>query len=798
MIDDATNTPDPATKPSDPYFIVPPGFGTNKFFVGLDKEFADLDKKLFSKRRRKGTACVLLWGQAGGGKSHLARQYVNKRRDKFNGGIFWISARSEGELRQAFSLIKQKVIARDSPGLCDGLGDSDFVPKVKEWFESRQEWLIVFDGVAIQNGNDTKVLASFVPNSRNSSIIYISRAKNLETKEGLLEPMPIKVGPLSESDAKKLVFKEFNIKKPKTAQEKKATEIVQHYGGLPLAINAIRCRLGDTGEPLEKYHLSSSGGTTLEATYNTILDDLQRDNHMEAWNLISILCWFAQDLPFEMINLGLKILRAENVEVREIEGTGKRDINNTIAVLMRNALIERNEPDDKDSMSSSRDSLNEPEPIDMLKVHTVVQNFCCDQLNARGLLPIWLRHAVKLFSYSYQQADIRIKSKPEPGRVSDYRYYGTHGRWLWDHTTHYETEKQSLEDIRAFLLPTIQNIEQEIREREPSSSQESLGRGIFQISIFDRTSSSSDSGPIGPPTPDTRPTPPPLLGQTEFGFPIGKEMDSPASFGTASPGIRPKIVGQSPRLPVHEDAGYDSDREGGQHKTPMQRNISEMTELPPARSRAPTTESHGGDWQLVQKPRKQPRGRDLGSFRPKPAKAQLNRPTVNASMAQAQAQSKENRRGSSPALESLEKVNSQSPPRSRAGIASLLPRNPFHRPATTTPSQPTWANITAGTQRPPLQESINASPPAQPAPSPASMLIDRGRPRESVRPRPPSSGTNQPSPLASSFAPGGARIEEPNSNLPLSSSYPQPGFHYTTPYPGTSSSLAPIPQNRII
>ena len=173
-----------------------------------------------------------------------------------------------------------------------------------------------------------------------------------------------------------------------------------------------------------------------------------------------------------------------------------------------------------------------------------------------------------------------------------------------------------MEEIRALLLPTLKMIGKEIREREPSSSQESLQNGIFQISIFDRTSSSSDSGPVGPPTPDYRPTPPPLVNETDFGFEKDNTMDSPVSFGTASPGIRPKIFGYSPRLPEYEDPGYASDREDN-HKIPMQRDISEVTATPPARSRAPTTESHGGEWQLVRKPRKQPRGRrDLGSFRP--------------------------------------------------------------------------------------------------------------------------------------------------------------------------------------
>lgn len=672
---------------------------------------------------------------------------------------------------------------------------------VKAWFESRQEWLLVFDGITMERDEDTADLAEYVPDSKNSSIIYISRARNLESKHRLLRPFPIKVGPLKEEEAKKLLFKELQIKKPNEAENRKATELVKQIDGLPLAINAISRRLADTHEPFIKYKLSTSADPSIEGTYNKILDDLQRLGYMEAWNLISILCWFAQDLPFEMVHLGLKILKAEKVEVKTLEGIGTPNIDNTIKILMRHALLERNEPDDKESMSSSRDSLNEPEPIDMLKIHSVVQNFRCESLNSMGTLPQWLGYAVNLFSYSYHQADVRIKLKAEHGRVSDYRYYETHGKWLWNHTLRFESKTQSLDHIRALLLPTLKMIDEEIQAREPSSSQESLHNGIFQISIFDRTSSSSDYGPIGPVTPDYHPTPPPLAHETEYGFDKGNTMDSPASFGTASPGLRPKIIGLSPRLPEYEDHGYASDREGD-HLVPMQRDISEMTAMPsPARSRAPTTESQAGDWQVVQKPRKQPRRRrDLGSFRPTPARAQVSTQNITGSIPKPEPQ-KENRRGSSSAFQSLEKVQSRSPPRSKAGVASLFQRGPFSRPATAAPAQPTWAGIAAGKTGQPPQPPLESSPSSQAGPSPAGMLIDRGRSRENPKARPGSSGTAQPSPLASEFVPDGTISRDPRTSPPITGqgdTYPSPSFRYTTPYPGSNSSLSQMPSGRPI
>lgn len=772
----------------------------------MEKEYQELDRRLFDKRRRDGTACVLLHGQPGSGKSHLARQYVNKNRKKFGGGVFWITAKSKEERYHAFWNLKQKVICRDKPELCDGINGNDFVSVVKAWFEGRQEWLMVFDGVTVEKDEDTTDLAIFVPDSRNSSIIYISRAKNLESKQRLLRPFPIKVGPLKVDDAKKLLFKELHIKRPTEAEERKAIELVRNIGGLPLAIDAISHRLADTHEPLTKYKLSYSADPTIEGTYNKILDDLQRLGHMEAWNLIHILCWFGHEIPVEMVHLGLRILRTGNVEVRATETGGRPDINTTFGELMRYALIERNEPDDMESMSSSRNSLVDPEPIDMLRIHSVVQNFCCDSLNSRGLLPEWLGYAVDLFSFSYHQADIKIKQRPDTARVSDYRYYKVHGQRLWDHSVHYESKTQDLGSIREVLQPKLSMIDDEIRQHEPSSSQESLKNGIFQISIFDRTSSSSDSGP-GPVTPDHRPTPPPLDNETLFGFPKGKTSDSPGSFDAASVGIRPRIVGLSPRLPTLDDIGYESEQEGQRTSRPMQHNLSDHTARPSPRSPAPSSaESHDEGWQVVpsvKKPRKSRGRRDLGNFRPTTAPAHTVRESVTGSVAQSDPDGRQVRE-TSPAFRSLKKVQSRSPPPSRNGIASFFQRGPLGPPATNA-TQPTWAGIAAGRAGQSPQQGSTAPISGTAGRPAAPMIMERGRSRESLRSR-RGGAQSSPSPLGSEFVPhrgssagiGEENIRASEANPTYTNEYPPAGFQYTTPYPGSNSSLTQIPQGRPI
>ena len=189
----------------------------------MDKEYQELGKRLFDKRRQVGTVCVLLWGQAGGGKSHLARQYVNQNRKKFSGGVFWITSKTKEEMYHSYWNVWLKVVCKDAPELCKDSNIKEFVPIVKNWFQSRQEWIIVFDGVNLERDADATELNKFVPDSPNSSVVYISWAKNLETKQRLLRPHPIKVCPLKEQEAVKLIFKSIQMKKISDPDRKKAT-----------------------------------------------------------------------------------------------------------------------------------------------------------------------------------------------------------------------------------------------------------------------------------------------------------------------------------------------------------------------------------------------------------------------------------------------------------------------------------------------------------------------------------------------------------------------------------------------
>ncbi|KAL8698581.1 MAG: hypothetical protein Q9224_001786 [Gallowayella concinna] len=754
----------------------------------MEKELQDLDRRLFDKRRHDGTACVLLHGQPGGGKSHLARQYVNKNRKKFIGGVFWIISHSKEERDQAYEAIFQKAVARESPDANTRLKESgsSFIESVKEWFESRQEWLIVFDGVTLESDADVTELAKFVPDSRNSSLIYVSRQSNLAIKQRLLRPSAIRVPVLKVDDARKLLFKELSIKKPSEVEIKHATKLVKQIECLPLVINAISHQISITHEPLVRYSVKSfSAYSKLDGTYTQILDDMQRLGYMNAWNLISILAFYGQHVPVEMLHLGVPAI--QDVEIRSSEGGGKPDLNVTFGILMRHALLERNEPELE--TSSSRDSLVEPEPIDMLKIkssHGVVQSFCRDSLDAKSLLPEWLQHATQLLERSFHAADSKIKQKEQTARV--------HCRRLYEHARHYENKWQSLAPIRAVLEPLLEAIECEIQSLEPGSSQESVNK-ICQVSIFDRTTSSSDSGPSDPSINEARtphrPSPLPLAHETLWGMDIRKpSLESPASIGSAR---GPRIVGTSPYHGFYDDFGYESDRETprfGSH--PMRKNMSERTERPQVSVTDDRSQEEDG-WQIVapnRRGRKPRDGRDLGShhsFRPTPARAtqaEVDRKSATGTVTRRT----ERRQDSSDARRALSEVHSRSPTPPRQKLSSNLASFWARRPLTSTGSpQRTWANVAAG----PVQHANKQPLP----PTPIPPIIPPSPTQPSTR-----HGNPFSSPLTSEFIseerPSNAPSLQSSGHLSARSGYdvsprtqPTPAY-YPSPASGSSTNLS--------
>ncbi|KAH8587436.1 hypothetical protein B0O99DRAFT_601687 [Bisporella sp. PMI_857] len=627
--------PDVENNPSDnePYFIKPSGFRPNALFVGREPELKDLHRTLMDKKKRAlGTVAVLLQCLPGGGKTHLARQYVYDHKDSFPGGIFWLRAKSKYELTAGYWDIARKIVLRKgatSPVAGTGRdekGDSEvFMKQVKKWFNKHSDWLLVLDGIRF---DDLDGMQRFIPDSPRTGLIYTSTEKSATGNHLWMSPSIIAVPSLSAREAQKLLLMKLNRREPFSKDDLKwSMQLVQSMGFLPVVIHMVAQRLKDTGEHLGRFAKSYAADLRLRnlGAYIAVVDQLRLLGAFEALHLMYLLCFFSQHIPVELIHLGLPVLNDQHIQCRT-SGT----LNDTFRILNMFALIERNAQEyphelgdggsgrsgkaengsRKSSSISSSDIL--ADNIDVIRFHSVVQGFFVDTLLGsremvhEPILPwirtpyeLWLHRAVQVFCCSYDMAHERITKKTNTGLVEDYRLYEIHGIRLREHALRHKNipmpETLTMLDLRLNLIKA------QIEQRTPESSSV-IQRGrpnAFQVSIFDRTSSSSDAGT---PSYDLK------FHSTvsTWGLPIDEDNvqhESPQSINGNDFRIplaeHYKGNGRSfSQMPI-EDPGYDGDRETAVTTVNqlLQQTVTQSTTSPI---------SPGGPWQVVTRNKPRP------------------------------------------------------------------------------------------------------------------------------------------------------------------------------------------------
>ncbi|EEH39786.2 LipA and NB-ARC domain-containing protein [Paracoccidioides lutzii Pb01] len=732
----------------DPLLVAPPGFHPNWVFFGMEKELEELHNRLFRVRRRaEDVVSVLIYGGSGSGKSHLARQYVFNHRAAYTGGIFWIDARSRESCCQCFWDIAERLSATQEKESQDpDWHDRDkYIGKVLRWFASKQNWLVIFDGLSCDDDNEINEFKKFIPYNTNSSIIYTSVDRTLRKKQRLFEPFGLKVRPLSVENARNLLFKDLGIKQPTSEQMRKATELVEHFECLPLAIHAIGHRLSATGKSLEKYRIKpQTTDKRLAEPYRGIMADLQNNDHLEAVNLITILSFFGHDVPVGMIYLGRKALADCGVEIRSLEEDGNhgRHIDNTFAILIRYGLIDRlldpyvsvergpttrrstelsdNQPfseleSSQASGSQNTSSLTANSSIDVVKIHTVVQAFFRDELLRLGVgaFAWWLVVATRLLCLSYTNAISRIKTQNSPGLVKDFGEYETHASVLLGHFKQLRPYKGNpdlppdMNSLSHALVQVRKDISEEIKHRSPETSQEFIKQ---QKSIFDRSSSISSMA-------DT-----PNSASSLFSWEMDVDQDnahSPIEFLSSRPLLQQFSSDHLP-LPPAEDPGDESELEDSRTAPAMSPILSQTTEVPESTA----TEQDEDGWKVVAKASKpkdcrlfgivtrrlgirRVRGeRNLGSYRPVD-------PVVSVSCVHGQGSSSRPQdipgpnhdSAKSDAEASLAAVHHASPPPCRGGgVRNINPK------LTKKENYPTYANVLAGKRPNATSSSTHSSP----------------------------------------------------------------------------------------
>lgn len=634
-------------------------------------ELESLHKLLFKENKRdERLVTVLITGVPGSGKTHLAREYVWSQRESFPGGIFWIDAKSTQSICKCFWDIAQAAALIDGKELGNTEANSthDYISAVREWLQSREEWLLIFDGLHFGQDDELNDFKQFLPFNTRCSIIYTSVDKTLRKKQRLFEPYCLRIHPLKVQEACKLFFKDLGIRKPTSGQVRKATELVAHYQCLPLAIHAISHRLSSTSKPIEKYHVNSHlTDEKLAEPFLGIMHDLYQLQHFEALNLINIMSFLGHHIPVGLLSLGRTALETWRVEILTPSRSGAQgDIDITLGILIRCGLIERvtdtytvypnHLRSDNDSVdvkaitpelsesqteSSQETFLSSPttRTIDVIKIHSVVQGFCRDELKIMdeeqhitsgadaGYYNSWLIVAARVLCTSLENARAKTMHDVLP---RDYREYETHASRLLDHFPKKDTPRpQLVREAEKEVRKLLESIGHEVNRTPISASHVSIQK---QRSVFDTSSSSSSSAPDSSTDETSRQV------TWDWSDAVSTKAESPEDI------VPPPHCFNLAPFPPHiyresslgKDAGYETDSEGlkgALRASPMVSTDSQGTERPKSSS---TSSPHMDDreWHLVEKPsrsklgkekhKRRRRGLNRGFQKPKPAVPLLN------------------------------------------------------------------------------------------------------------------------------------------------------------------------------
>ncbi|KAK4148919.1 hypothetical protein C8A00DRAFT_38494, partial [Chaetomidium leptoderma] len=495
--------PPPPRDDPEPLFIHPETFRPNSYSIGRGDELRGLHEMLMDRKRRsEGTSAVLIQCLPGGGKTHLARQYVFQHRDDYPGGVYWVRAKSRQELEYWFWRIARNEALRglvDRRDVEEQLRDdpSKIVQVVRRWLSAQSEWLVVFDGVQF----DTPGLHEFIPDARNTSLIYTSTERAVTGDPRFDNPQVMELGLLTAQQAQDLLLMEMERKQPWSGEDKAmALELVQLMGRLPLMIHVAAQHLKATREPLARYFKSYRNRPKAGhlPAYKAVREQLENRGENAALNLMSLLVFFDQHLPVEMLALGLSALD-KVTPVKTCDATQRKpSLNNTLKVLIAFALVERSESDDispTSSRSSKRSFDRHVDYLDLLRIHSVVQAFFIDSLHEQHQISFWLERAVAVWVRSYDDADRRIQEDPRVGLPDDYRRFCIHGEKLLQNLDKFERRYPGLARARSHLEQRLEKIQGQI-DHLSHAIQKNIVDGTaeeYPASVFDRISTSSQS-----------------------------------------------------------------------------------------------------------------------------------------------------------------------------------------------------------------------------------------------------------------------------------------------------------------
>ncbi|RFU76226.1 tpr domain, partial [Trichoderma arundinaceum] len=182
---------------------------------------------------------VALLGLGGVGKSHLAIEYAHRIAAASNDlWVFWIHAATQARVEEGFRIIA------DTVKLAGRMQPKANIPLlVQNWLsnEGNGRWIIVLDSAdngevlygADWTGCDQRPLATYLPQSRNGSVIVTTRSRDVAYKISGSNKNIIEVGPMAQTDALNLLENKLGL----VSNVDMANKLIQALDYIPLAIS---------------------------------------------------------------------------------------------------------------------------------------------------------------------------------------------------------------------------------------------------------------------------------------------------------------------------------------------------------------------------------------------------------------------------------------------------------------------------------------------------------------------------------------------------------------------------------
>ncbi|EAQ88760.1 hypothetical protein CHGG_05379 [Chaetomium globosum CBS 148.51] len=232
-------SPERPETPPQPFATIP--FSRDPDFVDRGDILDQIDKRCSEPAGR-----VALVGLGGVGKSQLAIEYAHRiavgQPDIW---VFWVHAGTQARVEEGFRTIADavKLAGRNQP-------KADIPQLVYSWLSNERngKWIVVLDsaddrdvfynadhahGVTSSDARDRRPFATYLPQSRNGSIIVTTRNKDLAFRLTGRHQNMIDVGPMAQADALTLLEKKLGS----LANPDVAADLVEALDLVPLAIS---------------------------------------------------------------------------------------------------------------------------------------------------------------------------------------------------------------------------------------------------------------------------------------------------------------------------------------------------------------------------------------------------------------------------------------------------------------------------------------------------------------------------------------------------------------------------------